>query len=147
MDGPAGIRGAQVGDARELALLCAELGYPTRADEVEARLRELLVSPAHLVLVAVDAEDRALAFLHAEERRALHAPAHAQVVALVVAAERRGSGIGAALLSAAESWARGRGLPVVRVRSNVVREGAHRFYARAGYAVAKTSLLFTRTLA
>ena len=34
----------------------------------------------------------------------------------------------------------------VRVRSNVVRERAHQFYLRAGYAIVKTSLVFEKSL-
>ena len=144
---PPPLRRARRDDAPELARLSAELGYPASAAELEARLPALLASPEQLVLVAADGADRAIGLLHAAERRPLHAAPHVQVVALVVAGASRGARVGAALLAAAEAWARERGVGEVRVRSHVARERAHGFYRRAGYEVAKTSLLFAKPIA
>lgn len=53
----------------------------------------------------------------------------------------------AELLGHAEAWARAQGVRLVRLRCNVARVRAHGFYLRAGYSLAKTSHLFTKTLA
>ena len=45
----------------------------------------------------------------------------------------RSAGIGAALVEAAEAWARERGATAIIVRSRSTRERAHRFYERIGY--------------
>jgi GNAT superfamily N-acetyltransferase len=79
--------------------------------------------------------------LHVESART------AEVGGLVVEASRRDRGIGAALMDAAEAWARGRRLERVRVRSNVVRTAAHRFYVRQGYSVLKQQAVFSKHLA
>jgi len=47
---------------------------------------------------------------------------------------------------AAEQWARVHGFALMRVRSNVVRERAHRFYEREGYARVKTQAVFRKAL-
>ncbi|WP_349367642.1 GNAT family N-acetyltransferase [Salinarimonas sp.] len=54
--------------------------------------------------------------------------------AVQVRADQRSRGIGAALIAAAEDWARSRGAAFVELTSNVARTGSHRFYARLGYA-------------
>jgi GNAT superfamily N-acetyltransferase len=50
------------------------------------------------------------------------------------------------LLAAAEAWARARGCKRLVVATRVTREQAHRFYAREGYEVAKTSYFLTKAL-
>ena len=68
-------------------------------------------------------------------------------MALVVDERCRGRGIGAALMSEVERWARERGAVKLRVGSRTTREGAHRFYEREGYALVKTSHWFQKDLA
>lgn len=55
-------------------------------------------------------------------------------------------GVGATLLAAAEAWAAARGHDTLRVRSNVIRVDAHRFYERLGYERVKQSLVFQKHL-
>jgi len=140
------LRPARAGDAPEMAELATQLGYPSPAAEVERRLGPLLGSPDHLVLAAVDAADRPVGWLHAAVRRQVERETDVQVVALVVGDGLRGRGIGARLLAAAEAWAVEIGAAAVRLRSNVVRERAHGFYLRLGYAKTKTSHLFVKKI-
>ena len=65
---------------------------------------------------------------------------------LVVAEPARGRGIGRLLCKAAEDWARAQGVARLRVRSNAIRERAHEFYLRDGYARVKTSAVFEKTI-
>lgn len=141
---PFTIRTARGGDAAELASLSCELGYPATTAAMAARLPQLMSDASQLVLVAADADDRAVGWLHAAVRRQLDADPRVEVVGLVVSASRRGGGLGAALLAAAEAWAAGQGLDEVVLRSNVVRERAHAFYLREGYAQVKTSYQFRK---
>jgi len=55
-------------------------------------------------------------------------------------------GIGAALVEAAEGWARHRGATEMIVRSRSARVRAHRFYERIGYAEVKRSHVFVKSL-
>ena len=70
----------------------------------------------------------------------------AELAGLVVDDAVRGAGVGAALLNAAEAWARSEGFATMRVRSNVVRERAHRFYEREGYERIKAQAVFRKAL-
>jgi GNAT superfamily N-acetyltransferase len=76
----------------------------------------------------------------------LESDLRAEVNGLIVAEGQRSSGAGAKLLVAAEEWARKRGCQGVNVRSNVIRERAHKFYERQGYEHYKTQKAFRKTL-
>jgi PhnO protein len=54
--------------------------------------------------------------------------------------------VGKLLLEAAVGWAAEQGYGKLRVRSNVVREEAHRFYEREGFQRIKTQAVFDRKL-
>jgi GNAT superfamily N-acetyltransferase len=124
-----------------------ELGYPSTADEVGIRSSQLLGNPEHLSIVAADAGNRAVGWLHATVRRQPQSDAYVQVVGLVVTGAWRGAGLGVRLLAHAEEWAWRSGVCVVRVRGNVIRDRAHAFYLREGHTQAKTAHLFKKTLA
>ena len=57
----------------------------------------------------------------------------AQVEAVRVAASRRGTGLGRALLQWAVEQARERGCAMVQLTTDASREDAHRFYAELGF--------------
>lgn len=140
------IRHATVADSEGIARLTEELGYPTSADEIRTRLSTLLARDSQFIAVADDSL-RLLGWVAAEERLLLESGRRAELVGLVVAVEARRRGLGMRLVSAAEEWARGRGVVAVFVRSNVLRVEAHPFYERLGYQVTKTQTAYVKNLA
>ncbi len=134
------------GDEPELAKLCGEMGYPSDASEVTARLLALSDRDDHMVLVATDAQDKPIAWVHTHLSFRLVVEVFAELGGLVVSEAHRGQMIGERLLAEAERWGKAQGVSMFRVRSNVVRERAHRFYLRAGYEQFKTSYVFEKTL-
>lgn len=132
-------------DAPVLAALAGELGYPTPAEELLGRLAALHPTDA-AVLVSTDADDVPTGWCHVEMRRTLVEPMSALIVGLVIGEGRRSEGIGAVLLASAERWARARGCRRLVVATRITRERAHRFYAREGYEVSKTSYFLTKSL-
>jgi GNAT superfamily N-acetyltransferase len=50
------------------------------------------------------------------------------------------------LLEEVEEWAKARGCSTMRLRSNVVRKDAHRFYVNLGYEIVKRQLAFRKVL-
>lgn len=138
------IREANAADADALARLSGELGYPAAAAAITRRLADIATAEAGVVLVAVDARDAVLGFAQVEPRCLLFKDPFVELAALVVDAEARGRGAGAALLAAVEAWTRAQGFASVRVRSNVLRERAHRFYLREGYAESKRQVVFEK---
>jgi GNAT superfamily N-acetyltransferase len=140
------IRPACPEDAAALADLSTQLGYPLQASAMRERLAGVRDQQAGEVLVAVDAQGRVRGWTHVVPRLHLEETAFAELAGLVVDQAARGAGVGAALLHAAEAWARQRGFARLRVRSNVVRERAHRFYLREGYAERKRQVVFEKSL-
>lgn len=136
------LRPARPSDAAALADLATQLGYPSTAAELAARLPHLLDDPGQLLAVAAGADDRALGCVHVAVRRQLEADPWVEVAVLVVDEAARGGGVGQALLRHAEHWAAARDLALVQLRSNVLRERAHRFYLREGCEKAKSQVLF-----
>lgn len=138
------IRAATLADAEALAPLSGQLGYPADAPTIARRLADIANRDAGMVLVAVDAHGTVCGFALAEPRYLLFTEPFVELAALVVGEAVRGQGIGAALLAAVEAWARERGVSRVRVRSNVIRDRAHRFYLREGYAEGKRQVVFVK---
>lgn len=140
------IRPATADDAARMAELATQLGYPTTPSQLAMRLRALSPRPDAAILVATDADDRPIGWIHVELKPSLLAPLAAQVMGLVVDEAQRGAGIGAELLNRAEAWATDRGCRDLLVATRVTRERAHRFYRRQGYELLKTSHVFHREL-
>ncbi len=70
----------------------------------------------------------------------------AEIGVLIVAQSDRGAGIGRRLMQYAQQWADEQGYRSVLVRSNIVRQEAHKFYEKIGYSNIKTSLVFHKIL-
>lgn len=140
------IRAARSYDVPAIATLCGELGYPATRQQVVTRLAAIEAVDGHCVLVAEDDGGHVVGWLHVAQAVHLAADPDAEIVGLVVAASSRSAGIGAALLRAAEDWARQRGASRMRVRSRVERERAHCFYEREGYVRKKTQGVFGKPL-
>jgi GNAT superfamily N-acetyltransferase len=144
------VRAAVPADAAVIARLSAQLGYPAEATVFEARLRRLLDSPLHAVLVAAGkpapakAGDALAGLVGLEHRITLESGERAEIVGLVVDAAARRAGVGRALVAAAEAWTRGRGLDTLFLRSNVVRPEAHAFYPGLGFARTKTQHVYSK---
>ncbi len=140
------IRPARIQDADAIARLSDQLGYPASREEVEERLAHILGERDHAVYVAVSAQGEVVGWIHIYLCPLVEMALQAEIGGLVVEGRLRGRGIGQRLLERAERWAAERGCSAVMVRSNVVRERAHRFYARLGYRLMKTQRVFTKRL-
>lgn len=134
------LRPATPADAGKLSPLFAQLGYPTETPVVESRLRSL--DPRTSVIVAE--RNSALLGFVAVSVNGEFIVEEAVVLGLVVEEAARNEGIGAMLLRAAEVWAWQRGVETIVVRSNVIREDAHRFYEREGYRRKKSQHIFEK---
>ena len=140
------IRRARSGDTARLAELAGELGYPATAREMKARLTQLTPAADHAVFVAEADGGEAVGWLHVSVSCLLEVPRRAEVNGLIVSDRQRSRGAGARLLDAAEAWSRKKKCVSMSVRSNVIRERAHRFYERQGYEHYKTQKAFRKTL-
>lgn len=140
------IRKARRGDAERIAQLSGELGYPASAKQIDARLRQLTPATKHSVFVAESPDAGVIGWVHVSTSHLLESDIRAEVNGLIVADGQRSGGAGAKLLEAAEQWARRRGCKGMNVRSNVIRERAHKFYEVHGYEHYKTQKAFRKPL-
>jgi len=132
-------------DVAQLAALSGELGYPATAAQVARRLSQ--IGGDGIVLVAAESgSDRPLGWIELQVITHVTSDPHLEICGLVVSAGARSRGIGGLLVAAAENTARDKNIPCLRVRSNIVRNRAHSFYERLGFANVKTSKVFEKAL-
>ena len=138
------IRGGRTSDAPAIRRLIAQLSEDPGDLEIKGRIDAISRVADHRVLVAEE-NNAVIGVLHVFERPALEKPREAVVQALVVDESSRGSGVGQALMRAAEAWARERDLPSIALYTRVDRDKARAFYERIGYRLKATSHLMGRS--
>jgi GNAT superfamily N-acetyltransferase len=140
------IRLARKSDAARLAELAGQLGYPSTAKQLRDRLRGLKPANHHAVFVADVPGIGVVGWLHVSLWPLIESDLRAEVNGLVVDETQRSLGAGAQLLAAAEKWAKQHRCKTMSVRSNVIRERAHKFYERNAYEHYKTQKSFRKPL-
>jgi len=143
---PAHIRPGRTDDAPALARLCTELGYPSAEAQVRERLRRLGAADHGLFVAEAESDGDLCGVVDVHERVVLEEDPFAELIALVVAGDARGEGIGSALVAEAVRWARARDLPKLWVRVSLWREGTPRFYESLGFHLYKEQRVFELTL-
>jgi GNAT superfamily N-acetyltransferase len=137
------IRRLAADDAEAAAELSGQLGYPCLAEDLRDRIEELSRTADRVAFAAI-VEGQLVGWIDVAMERHLQYAASAVIGGLVVREDMRGLGVGRRLCIEVEEWARSKSVPVVRVRSQIKREDAHRFYLRDGYRKVKTSLVFEK---
>jgi ribosomal protein S18 acetylase RimI-like enzyme len=138
------IRDAKLSDAPQLAALMCELGYETAGDEMSARLKAILPDARYSTFVARIGQELCgmigtLAHMSQE-----HNDLSGKIIALVVSKKHRRSGVGRALIAAAEKDFARRNVTRVTLTTRFEREEAHRFYEEIGYS--RTGFRFGKNL-
>jgi GNAT superfamily N-acetyltransferase len=137
------IRDARPADMAMVRRLIGQLADAPDEAEFRARFERVSATPGHRIIVAEMASE-IVGVLHVFERPALEKPCEAVVQALVVDGERRGAGIGEALMREAEAWAASRKLASTALHTRIDRDRARMFYERIGYRLKATSHLMGR---
>lgn len=140
---PVLIRRLNSDDAASVTELSEQLGYPASVADIRERLNEIAGSADRVGFAAVSG-DLLLGWIDASVERHLQGSDCVVIGGLVVRDSARGMGLGRRLCEEVEAWSRGRSIPVVRVRSQIKRADAHRFYLRDGYQQVKTSVVFEK---
>ena len=140
------IRRARVTDAKRVAELSRQLGYPTTEKQMKGRLSEVIKDRDTACFVAELRDGALIGWIHVSTTPLVEVERRAEVNGLVVDEAARSGGAGARLLAAGEKWARGKRCKGMSVRSNVLRERAHGFYLRNGYEHYKTQKAFRKGL-
>ena len=139
------IREAVVSDCEQIQYLCEYgLGYACDKELVKMRLSNL-DPDRECVFVAVS-DGKVTGFIHVEKYELLYAPGMANILGIAVLSEFRRQGIGKRLLTAAEEWAKSRGIHTMRLNSGGTRKEAHMFYRSLGYSNEKEQLRFIKEI-
>jgi GNAT superfamily N-acetyltransferase len=138
------LRLATEADAKHVAQLLADLGYPSTEADARDRLRRLLTSRTSRILVAQSAS-KVVGLISAE--LVPYFPTGStvcRVTALVVLSHHRGRGTGEKLLAGVADFAREHHCSGIEITTAEHRVDAHRFYQRLGFS--RTSFRFFRAL-
>jgi uncharacterized protein YbbK (DUF523 family)/N-acetylglutamate synthase-like GNAT family acetyltransferase len=138
------IRGALSSDAEGIARLSEQLGYPCTVAELGPKLEKHLSGDKTVIVAESKGEILGWASLELVDR--LYIESHAEITAFVVDERCRGRGIGSLIMEEALRWAASKGLRLIRLKSNVLRKDAHRFYESRGFARTKESYTFEKRI-
>jgi GNAT superfamily N-acetyltransferase len=128
-------------DAEVLIRLTAQLGYICTKEELLERLIPYQNKTHGEVLVAV-LDSTVVGWISLNVVRYFYVQPFIEVSGFVVEEKFRNKGIGKKLLEAAESWVKEQGYGLIRIRTNVLRTEAHRFYENNGYKKVKEQKVY-----
>ena len=127
------VRAAEATDAEALAELMTQLGYETRASEMQMRMEAILANKNYATFVAVS-KGKVCGMIGTFTCYTYeHNSPSARILALVVSEKMRGRGVGHALIAAAERDLAQRNIRRVAVNARFERKEAHEFYEKLGY--------------
>jgi N-acetylglutamate synthase-like GNAT family acetyltransferase len=126
------IRPAHIDDAAALADLIGQLGYPVSDEECHKRIQSY-AQPNYLLLIA-EREELVVGYIALHIYDVLHLPAaEGRISSFCVTEKMRGTGIGNALLRAAEDYFKENSCYKIVLNSNLKRPETHQYYLHRGY--------------
>jgi GNAT superfamily N-acetyltransferase len=127
------IRHVTPADAPGVAHLLDQLGYPVDADTLAQKLATIPDGRRDQAFVAVT-DGRVVGFMGLHVHDLFHRSGKlGRITAMVVDDSARGTGVGKALLAAAEAFFVAAGCERIEVTSGEQRAGAHAFYQARGF--------------
>jgi GNAT superfamily N-acetyltransferase len=132
-------------DADVLISLTAQLGYACTKEELLERLIPYQDKFHGVVFVAV-LDCTVVGWISLNVVKYFYVQPFIEVSGFVVEEKNRNQGIGKKLLKEAESWAKEQGYTLIRIRTNVIRKEAHRFYENNGYKKVKEQKVYLKEI-
>jgi N-acetylglutamate synthase-like GNAT family acetyltransferase len=127
------VRKAVVGDARKIAILLGELGYPNTMEFTKEKIEKLSKSKIDFIFVA-EIDGEVVAFAHLHIAKMIHETGKlGRIMAIVVSKDYSRVGIGKKLMAFLEEKARGADCTKMELTSSAHRRDAHKFYKNLGY--------------
>ena|SRR5690348_117211 len=131
--------------APEVQKLSGQLGYPLSLTEIKSNITEVVKANDHVAFIALHNE-RVAGWIHAFRCVLLESNPFIEIGGLVVDEQYRGKGIGKKLVEGIKEWCLENGFHDIRVRSNVKRKEAHKFYTAIGFGESKEQKVFQMKL-
>jgi ribosomal protein S18 acetylase RimI-like enzyme len=127
------VRAVEATDFEALADLMTQLGYETRASEMQMRMEPILANKNYATFVGIS-DGKVCGMIGTFTCYTYeHNSPSARILALVVSEKMRGRGVGEALIAAAEKNLAQRNIKRVAVNARFERTRAHEFYQKLGY--------------
>lgn len=140
------IRKCSISDAQALCdLNTDEMGYDYPVEKTKESLELILSDKNNIVFVAVS-DVKVVGYVHGQVYQLIYAPAMINIMGIAVNREFKRKGIGKALMSEIEKYAKENGINKIRLNSGKSRLGAHSFYRKCGYGNIKQQLKFTKDI-
>lgn len=139
------IREARVTDATAICSISSnDLGY---ACEEQFVLQRLAALDSNREVVFVAEIDGAVAgYVHAEVYNLLYYESMVNILGLAVALDCRRKGVGKALMTRTEEWAKEKEIKKIRLNSGGSRKKAHEFYRAVGFDDEKVQIRFVKSI-
>lgn len=140
------IREAKIEDYADLHRINKDsLGYDYPVDKTRIKIEIILSLPTDKIFVA-EIDNSAVGYIHLSVYECTYSDSLKNILAIAVTDAYQGMGVGRALLTAGENWARENGCCGIRLVSGFNREEAHRFYDACGYQLRKNQKNFIKWL-
>jgi len=120
-----------------------EMGYDYPLEETFSKLMKLSQSHQDKIYVAVENKN-VIGYVHANDYDTIYAPHMKNIMGIAIKKEYKRQGIGKALLTYVENWAKESGASGIRLVSGSSRSQAHEFYRHCGYKNEKEQINFKK---
>jgi predicted N-acetyltransferase YhbS len=130
-------------DSKEVKKLAEELGYPSTEEKVAEILDTVIQHDDHRLIVAEKANEL-IGYIHMVSSLRVGSDPFVEIAALNVRDDFRNKGIGKALIAESQNMASEKGIDYIRIRSNIIRKEAHRFFEQRGFQNLKTQEVFMK---
>jgi len=130
------IREVQPGDAKGINALSKQLGYPLTEEQTLQNIKLVLASKDHTAFAAVH-ENKIAGWIGLAQTIMIELLPYCEINGLVVDENYRGKGVGKLLIEKAKQWAKEKGNNKLKLRCNIIRTEAHKFYRHLGFIETK----------
>ena len=132
-------------DVEAITALTEQLGYAFAPEQMLLHIKNVLSHDDTDAFVA-EHEGRVIGWIGLAYRIQIESAPFCEINGLVVDEAFRGNKIGRSLIEKAKSWTRENGCDRLRLRTNVTRHDAHRFYSSLGFNEVKQQKVFEVTV-
>jgi N-acetylglutamate synthase-like GNAT family acetyltransferase len=137
------VRSANKDDCSGIAHLTNQLGYPSTENKIREIMNLVLSHKDHQVFIA-EKENTIVGYIHLIQSIRIGSNPFVEIAAFIIDESSRSIGVGSSLIGESEKWASTLGLKDIRIRSNIIREEAHKFFQNRGFQNIKTQEVFLK---
>jgi GNAT superfamily N-acetyltransferase len=132
-------------DAPAVAALSRQLGYPLSPELILRNINAIRESKDRDAFVAIY-DTHVVGWIGVAQAIMIESLPFCEINGLVIDENHRGKGIGKVLVEKAKQWAKENGNDTLRLRCNIKRIEAHRFYLHLGFKEIKQQTAFVLSL-